>query len=243
MRRSLILLSTFLLIIGSFSLNGFPQTMDEVRAKMIEAVGGKKILEFIKDTTLVATIEIPKMGITGTMTIYQKEPDKVRMDQEFMGQRSIQAFDGKTAWYTNPATGKAEEMPEKSAAEMKRQAYGNDSLLNPEKYGISYTLKGKAKEDDRDCFVVEQAFSDTHKATIFVDATTFLTYKVKSTTINDMGVETEVENIWSDYKKVGEMLVAHSMAVKQGGELFAKVTVSEVTFNTGLEDSFFKMSE
>lgn len=105
-------------------------------------------------------MEIPKMGISGTMTMYQKEPDKMRMDQEFMGQRITQAFDGKTAWYTNMMTGKAEEMPEKASQNMKRQALGNDAILNPEKYGITYNLKGKAKEDDRDCFVIEKNLGD-----------------------------------------------------------------------------------
>jgi len=231
------------LLIGSLSLNGICQTIDDVRAKMIDALGGRKALEAIKDTSIIATMEIPKMGIIGTVTIYQKEPDKMRMDQEFMGQRVTQGYDGKTAWFTNPMTGKAEEMPEKSAAEMKRQAFGNDSLLNPEKYGITYTLKGKAKEDDKDCFVIEQIFSDSRKATIFVDVSTYLNYKVKATTINEAGVETEVETIFLDYKKVGDTLVAQSIAIRQGGEPFAKMAISEVIFNTGLEDSLFKMPE
>jgi outer membrane lipoprotein-sorting protein len=243
MRKTLIFSLGLLLLIGSLSLNGICQTMDEVRAKMIDALGGRKVLEAIKDTTFIATMEIPKMGINGTMTMYQKEPDKMRMDQEFMGQRVTQGFDGKTAWFTNPMTGKAEEMPEKSAAEMKRQAFGNDSLLNPEKYGITYTLKGKAKEDDKDCFVIEQTFSDSRKATIFIDANTYLNYKVRATTVNEAGVETEIETIFSVYKKVGDTLVAHSMAIKQGGEAFAKMNVSEVSFNTGLEDSLFKIPE
>jgi len=243
MRKTLILSLALLFLIGSFSLNGICQTMDEVRAKMIDALGGKKVLEAVMDTTIIATMEIPKMGINGTVTMYQKEPDKMRIDQEFMGQRVTQGCDGKTAWFTNPMTGKAEQMPEKSAAEMKRQAYGNNSLLNPEKYGITYALTGKAKEDDKDCFVVEETFSDSRKATIFVDASTYLNYKIRATTVNEAGVETEVETIYSDYKKVGDTLVAHSLAIKQGGEAFAKIAISEVTFNTGLEDSLFKMPE
>jgi len=218
------------------------QTAQDVLEKMIDAQGGREALEKIKDTTTHATIEMMQMGMTGTVTMYQKEPNKIRMETEMMGMMMTQAFDGQTAWMDNPQTG-VQKVSEEIAAEFKREALGNDSLLHPEKYGITYEYKGKAKEDDKDCHLLELTYEDGHKATMFLDASTYLLYKMKTTGLNQAGAEVDVENILSDYKKVGEIMVSFSILVKQGGEEGVRITVTEVEYNTGLEDSLFEMPE
>ena len=50
----------------------------------------------------------------------------------------------------------------------------------------------------------------------------------------------EVSSI-SDYKKVKGVMTAHAITVIRDGVEFAVLTVSEISYNTGLEDSFFKM--
>ena len=63
------------------ALPGYGQTAQDVLSKMIDAMGGRKALEAIKDTTTTGTVEITSpYPITAPITIYQKEPDKVRMD-------------------------------------------------------------------------------------------------------------------------------------------------------------------
>ncbi len=218
------------------------QTGQDVLEKMIDAQGGREALEKIKDTTTHATIEIIQMGMTGTLTMYQKEPDKLRMDTEMMGMMMTQAFDGQTAWMDNPQTG-IQKMPEKAGTDFKRQALGNDSILNPEKYGITYEYKGKEKADDKDCQVLEVTYEDGHKVTIFMDASTYLPYLLQTTGLNEAGVEVDVENILSDYKKVGEIMVPFSILIKQDGMEGVRITVVEVEYNTGLEDSLFEMPE
>lgn len=216
------------------------QTGQDVLEKMIDSQGGREALEKIKDTTTHATIEIIQMGMTGTLTMYQKEPDKLRMDTEMMGMLLTQAFDGQTAWMDNPQTG-IQEMPEKLGTDFKRQALGNDSILNPEKYGITYEYKGKEKADDKDYHVLEGTYKDGHKVTIFLDASTYLPCWLKTTGLNEAGVE--VENILSDYRKVGELMVPFSILVKQDGMEGVRITVVEVEYNTELEDSLFEMPE
>jgi hypothetical protein len=51
------------------------------------------------------------------------------------------------------------------------------------------------------------------------------------------------ESIMGDYKKVGDIVVAHSMTTSQDGQEFMRMTMTKVTFNSNLEDSFFKMSK
>ncbi len=235
------LLSLFLLSL--MTSPGLSQETSDILKKMVEAQGGKKVLEKIKDMTLSGTLEMTQMGMSGSMTMYKKEPNKVRMDIEVMGMIITQAFDGETAWAVNPQTGSREEVPERQAEDMKRMALGIDAFLYPEKYGISFAYKGKEKIEEKDYLVLEQTFSDGHKMTLYVDPKTYLTYKTKSSTVNQMGVEVEQETFESDFKKVNGMIIAHSIIIFQDGEEFMKLTITDVTVNSGLEDSLFKMSE
>jgi len=70
------------------------QTAKDILDKMIEAQGGRKALEAIKDTTTVGGMEMVQMGMNGSITMYQKEPNKMRMDIEVMGMIITRAFDG-----------------------------------------------------------------------------------------------------------------------------------------------------
>jgi len=235
------LLSLFLLSL--MTSPGLSQEASDILKKMVEAQGGKKVIEKIKDMTSSGTLELIQMGMTGSMTMYKKEPDKVRMDIEVMGMIITQAFDGETAWGINPQTGSRKEMPERQAEDMKRNAIGIDVFIYPEKYGISFSYTGKEKIEEKDYLVLEQTFSDGHKATLYIDPKTYLTYKTKSTTVNQMGVEVEQESFESDFKKVNGMIFPKSIIIFQDGEEYLKIAFTEVTFNSGLEDSLFKMSE
>lgn len=221
----------------------FSQTAKDILGKWIEAQGGAKVLEGIKDTTVNGTMELTQMGLSGSITMYQKEPNKIRMDIEVMGMVITQAFDGQIAWMTNPQAGTTEEMPENLAQEVKRQALGNDSLLHPEKYGISYELKGKEKVDEKDCFVLEQTFADGHKMTLYIDSATYLPYKSSGKTLNQMGAEVMAETYFSNYQKVDGTTVPHLMTVFQEGKEYMKMTFAKVSYNTGLDESLFKMTK
>jgi outer membrane lipoprotein-sorting protein len=172
--------------------------------------------------------------------MYQKEPNKFRMDLDVMGMLVTSAFDGEKGWSINPQTGGTEEMTEKQAQAARVQALGNEAMLNPEKFGIAYALKGKEKVGDKECFVIEQTFKDGLQATVFVDAATYLTLKTRSKT-DLMGTEVEQETLLEDYKKVDGMMIPHKLVIFQGGAEFGRLVFTKVAFNSGLEDSFFKM--
>jgi outer membrane lipoprotein-sorting protein len=243
MKRLVVVWTIGLFLLGILASPGISQNAKDILNKMIEAQGGKAALEKIKDTTMTGTMEIIQFGMSGSLSIYYKEPDKVRMDMEFMGMVMTQAFDGENGWGVNPQTGAVEDMPEDQAKEMKRMAMGNAALLYPEKYGISYTYKRKETMEGKDYFVLEQAFEDGHTATMYIDADTYLVYKTKEMSTNMAGVQAESEAFYGDYKKVDGVMMPYSMRIVQGGEEAMTMTITDVSFNTGLEDSFFKKEE
>lgn len=232
-----------LFLLTSLTSPGLAQSAKDILDKMIEAQGGKANLEKIKDTTMSGTLEMVSMGISGSLTLYQKEPNKMRMDMEFMGMVMTQAYDGEIAWGVDPNTGSIQEMPEEQAKDIERMALGNDSILHPEKYGITYSYKGKETIEGQDYYLLEQAFEDGFSTTMYIDAKTYLMYKIKSKAPNQMGVEVDQEVFTTDYRKVEGMMVAHEMRIIQDGEEFLTMIFTEVAFNTGLEDSLFKNEE
>lgn len=219
---------------------GLGQEASDILEKMIEAQGGRKLLGNVKDTTMVGTLDIAMVGMSGSLTMYQKEPNMMRMDMEMMGMVITQAYDGVTAWGTNPQTGAVEEMPADQAENVIRQAYGNDILLNPDKHGVTYTLKGKENLDGKDYYVLEQTFPDGFSLTMYIDSESYLPFKAVST-VNQMGIEAEAETFLSDWRKVDGMMVSFSLRILYDGEEAVTMTFTEVKFNTGIEDSFFKM--
>ncbi|MBC7363794.1 MAG: hypothetical protein H5U07_04525 [Candidatus Aminicenantes bacterium] len=49
----------------------------------------------------------------------------------------------------------------------------------------------------------------------------------------------ETETIFSDYRKVGKIIAPFAMSFWQSGIEQMKMTISEIVFNTGLDDSLF----
>jgi outer membrane lipoprotein-sorting protein len=232
-----------LFILGLLVIPGPSQNADEILERIIKAQGGRERLESIKDMTTTINMELTQMGISGSGTVCWKEPNNVRLDLEFMGMMLTRAFDGETAWMTNLETGMAEDMPEELAKVMKFSSFGNSALLDPAKYGIKYTYKGKETIGGKDYLVLDQVHSGGYTISIYIDPETYLIYKTKQDSFDQTLSEVVEENIMSDYKKVEGVMIAHVQTIFQGGTEFGTITVTVVDFNTNLEDSLFKKDD
>lgn len=230
-------------IMGLLVTPGSSQNADEILQKVIKAQGGKKLLANIKDVSTTADMDLIQMGISGTGTMYVKEPNLVRLDMEFMGMMITQAFDGENAWGINPQSGVAENMPEELTEVMKNSSYGNAALLEPAKHGIKYAYKGKEKIDGKDYLVLDRVHSGGYTITLYIDPATYLIYKMKQNSFDEMLTEIVEETIMTDYRKVEGMMVAHVLTIFRDGAEFGTLTVTGIEFNSGLEDSFFKKEE
>jgi outer membrane lipoprotein-sorting protein len=243
MRKFFLLSVISLFLLGLVTSFGFSssQSAEDVLKKMVEAQGGKEILEGIKDFTMSGSIEFIPMNANGTITTYWKAPNKRRTDFEIMGMKISNIYDGTTAWTINPQG--TQELPEQFTGALKRQAIGDDIIVNPAKYGVKFAFKGKEKVKDNDCFVLEQTYSDGHKAALYVDAKTYLTNKFKTKTLTQTGQEVDSETYFSDYKKVNGRMLSHSVISFQAGQEYAKIKIEKISYNSGVDDSLFKVEK
>ena len=235
--KSRFLLGVFLLSLGSFL--ACSPSAENILTKMVEAQGGRLALEKISDRNFSGTMEMAQMGASGTVRMYQKRPNKMRMEFEMMGRVVVQVFDGKTAWGIDPQTGQRQTLPDRATKAFERQALGAESILNPEMWGIDYTYQGKEKIQDKDCYVLEQSFSDGYQSTLYVDAESYLLIKVKATDLNQTGAEVVSETYYSDYREVEGISIPYKISVFQDGEESMQVTVTDVVLNGGMGDSMF----
>ena len=238
-----ILTLTILLFFGWSLTSLSAQTADDIVKKMIEAQGGKKVYESIKDMTVKGTLEIIPQGMDAEVTIYKKEPTQRRSDIEIMGMMITSAYDGKMAWGTNQQTMAVEEFTGEQAANMKREAMPVIAPVYPEKYGLKHKLNGKKTLEGKEYWVLERTYPDDYKITIYLDTETNLLYKSFASVLGADGMEHDVETIQTDYKTVNGLVMAHTTKQIVDGTDYLLITVTEVTFNTGLEDSLFVMEK
>ncbi len=219
----------------------YSQDAKTIIEKIIDAQGGRKLLESIKDSTATADMELLEMGMSGVGTMYSKEPNMMRLDLDIMGMVITQACDGETAWEVNPQVGAPEVMPEDVAQVIRNNAFGNSAFLAPEKFGISYKSKGKETIDGKEYLLLERTYPDDYTITYYIDPESYLIYKSTQQSFNEMMMEVMEDNIFSDYKKIDGIMTAHSITIIREGIAFAVLTITDVKFNTGLEDSLFKI--
>lgn len=230
-----------LILLSLPALPGFGQTAQDALAKMINAMGGKKALGAIKDTTISGSVELAQLGLTASITMYQKEPDKLRIDMGLLDMVIAMGYDGRKGWFTDPQSGTTQEMPESQSRDLSRQALGNAALLDPQKLGITFALKPKEKIEGKEYIVLEQILADGHSIAFFLDPATYLPFKAKTRAMGQSGAEVEAETYFSDYRKIENTMVAHSIRTLQDGVEAQKVTIVKVVYNSNLDDPLFRM--
>jgi len=208
---------------------------------IIQAQGGRAALEAVKDSTLYGTYEVIPLAQNGRIKMCMKEPDKMRVDIDFMGRSFSQGYDGLKAWQNDYQAGGVRELDARGTADFRRQALGNDAQLNPAKWGVTYVLKPKERILDKDYLVLEQGYQDGEKVTFYVDPATHFVYKSRAMTTDEKGAEVESETILSDHRKAGGLTIAHVLTVIQNGKESVRITYTKIEHNTGIDDSTFKI--
>jgi outer membrane lipoprotein-sorting protein len=232
-----IILVLFILVLNILPAGA--QAEKDIMEKMVAAMGGREALSQVKDSKITGTMEIIQFGLSLPMTIYQKEPDKFRLEMEVKGYSVVQVYNGEKAQVSNLQTGEIIDLPPDQARGMKKEALGNRVWLEPDKYGITYVYKGEETVDGKKCYILDQKFSDGDVITFYIEASSYLPYMTRSIGIDASGGQVETENRLTDYRPVGQIMLPFVITINQAGAEYARMKYNEVVYNTGLEDSLF----
>jgi zinc protease len=172
-------------------------TAESVVKKYIDAIGGKAAVEGIKTLKIAMGTEMQGTVIKLSQTL--ASPDKYKMTVEAMGmvvQKVV--MNGNTGYMESQ--GQKKDLGADEMAEFKQQA-DLQADLHPEKYGITYNLKGIEPVDGKDAYVIEEKAKAGKNSTKYYDVTSGLL--VKSIAESNEGGEKSVQTtLYSDYQEV-----------------------------------------
>ncbi|HUL74223.1 MAG TPA: hypothetical protein VLT86_14035 [Vicinamibacterales bacterium] len=244
MVRRLFTLTTLVVLAGGAAASSLHAqtpplpTIDQVLDKYIAAAGGRAAIEKITSAAAKGTIQIPDVGISGTIELYQKAPDKALTVAEFSGMGGQrQGFDGTVGWTQDDQNG-LRQLDGAELADVRRSAILGRELKMKTIYP-TMTVKAREKVGTRDAFLVEAVPADGAAARLDFDAESGLLLRQVATRQTSQG-PLEVEVTFDDYREVDG--VKRAFTIRQATAMFtAMIQLTEVKQNVPIDDAIFKI--
>jgi outer membrane lipoprotein-sorting protein len=218
------------------------QTVDEIVARNVKARGGMEKLKAVSSVRMSGRMVVGP-GMVAPLTIELKRPRKVRIEVTVQGQTVVQAFDGSSGWAVMPMLGKNDPQPmsAEEARHAEEQADFDGPLVDWKEKGHRVELVGREKVPGGEAFKLKVTLKGGEVRYFFVDASTFLEVRAEGARTSG-GSEVEFENVLSDYKEVGGLMIAHAVEMgPKGSPEKSKLTLDKVELNPSLDDARFKM--
>jgi outer membrane lipoprotein-sorting protein len=222
----------------SFSLLN-AQSIDEIVKKYTIA---NKLDKVASIKTVKVTGHISMMGSELPMTIWMKNPNKIKSVTSFQGQDMIQVYDGQKGYVVNPMTGSAEpkEMTQEEILQTQRSNIFQNYLDAYLKKG-QLTLDGEETVNNSPAFRVKAALEGGTNIVFFIDKNTYILVKISSTVTNG-GMTVDVNSFPTDYKEIkGLFIPMKTTTSAQGMEMAMEFTLVEV--DIPIDDSVFTISK
>ncbi len=211
-------------------------TVDQVLDKAVAAIGGRAALEKVTSRTVKGTIDIPDAGVSGTIELFEKAPNKNAVLVELGGMQIREAFDGQIGWDDNPQTG----LREKTGTELADARRG--ATFNPELHMKTMypkmTVRGREKVGTMDTIVIDAVPVDGAPAAFFFDVDTGLIVRHDATRESPQG-PVQVQVFFDDFRVVDGIKMPFVM--RQVTSMFSMVIrIAEIKHNVTLDDQMFK---
>ena len=226
----------------AFCLEASAQTVDDIIKKNIDAHGGLQKIKAVKSIKVTGKVLPAGLGQDVPIIVQQKRPNFVRIDVTFQGKTQTQAYDGTTAWKTDPFQGSSE--PEKVAGEelkdILEQSDMDGSMVDYKEKGHTVELMGKEDLEGTPVYKIKLTLKNGDIRYIYLDAENYLELKITSKR-QIPGGEAELENHLSNYKPVKGIMMAHSIENKVKGQTVSQITFDTVEMDVPIDDAIFKM--
>lgn len=213
---------------------------ETIMDRHVEATGGLKAYATKKSAVYKGSLAVPAMGLKGPLTLTKAEPNSQLMEVELPGVgKMLEGFDGSTAWGFNAMQGPSiKEGDEKAFAVRGARFHSEDWRKD---YKSVETVGEEALEGER-CYKVICTPHQGPQETQFFSAQSGLLLKAAVKMKTAMG-EIPAETSFKDYKKVGDILVAHTENQSAAGQVMVQ-TFTSVEWNVALPpDKFLPPAE
>lgn len=218
------------------------QTADEIIAKHIEATGGKawETVKTMKSEAKITAQAAPGMEIPMTMTVVNNKA--ARVDVTVMGMTQSSGINGDQGWANNPFMGKneAEPLTADQVKEMKFMTDLSGSLYNYKGKGYSVEYVGKEDVDGTEAHKIKVDIGADKTEYKLIDPETW--YEIKTISVSKVdGKEVQSESSFSNFKKVGDLVIPHTIEQNNPMMGTSVVTITNVVLNAEVDEKIFEM--
>jgi len=230
-----IVLSVAVLAISIGTLTA--QSIDEIVAKNLNAIGGAAKLQKVKSVTMEATIKVQGLEIENLTTILVGK--SMRSDSKIMGNILVQAFDGTTPWSITPILMGGNGEPEVMTEEMSKSIISQIDpypLLDYINKGTRVELLTPEKVNDKDAYHLKLSPKVGAESELWIDVSSGLVSKSKT-----MQNGQEVEVVFSNYTVIEGINFAMSMEASSPAGGMITINTKTVKLNNSIDESIFKM--
>ncbi len=228
-------------LLGVGPVFGAPETLpsaDAVISRFVEVTGGKAAWEARHSQIEHATIEFTKLGVKGTITIYEAAPDKYLALTELaaVGKMATGA-DGQVAWENSALQGPRIKQGAERAEALR------DGTFNAPLYWKKMYVKGETAGSEmvegHDCYKVVLTPQEGQPMTEFYDKKSGLMIKTTATISSQFG-DVSAEVVYEDYRKDGDLLSPHRLVNRAAQQEFV-IEIESVEINPELPKDRFDL--
>jgi CubicO group peptidase (beta-lactamase class C family) len=219
-----------------------PITVEELMARVVQALGGEEALRREKSLVVRYTLAMETQGLTGETTEYRRAPnlsaDVTRLYA--LGRKLAETreyFDGTTGGQEASFAG-AER---KSGKEIAEALLASDFYpeLNWRKLYKTVDITGTAKVGDEEAYVVEKKPETGSPVKEYVSTRSFLVLK-RERMSNGPGGSVPTTEVFSDYRAVDGVLRPFKRVQTSPAQGETVITVKEIRVNRKIGDEVFR---
>jgi hypothetical protein len=219
------------------------QTLDEIIARHVEALGGMEKLVSVKSMKVTGKYGSGSFELPFTQII--KRPASFYLELSMQGLTMKQVYDGTSGWTINTFQGKKEPEPanEEEIKFMKDMSDIEGKLVNYKEKSHTAEYIGKEDLEGSEVFKIKLTDKDSKITYYYLDVATYLIIK-ESGKMKFKEKEYSQDTYFGDYKSIDGFMIAHSIEIKSLGAGVGesqKATVEKVELNLEVDDSIFKM--
>jgi hypothetical protein len=223
---------SILLIVALFSfviVNA--QTIEEIVKKYTVA---NKLDKIGSISTIKVSGKMSVQGMDLTMDMWMKNPDKMKVVMNVMGQEAISVVNGKKGYTTNPMAGSAEPV---AMTETQVEQTANQNLFNNYMEGYlkkgALTLLGNENVNDKPAFKIKVIVDANTTLTMFIDQSSYL--MVKTNASSSQGT---AEVLYSDFKDNNGVFLPMKTTTSTMGQEMVMI-YNKVEVNIPMDDALF----
>jgi outer membrane lipoprotein-sorting protein len=232
MKKIILPVAVLALSLGTISA----QSVDEIVAKNLNAIGGVAKLLEVKSVIMENTIKVQRLEIENLTTVLVGKA--MRSDSKIMGNNMVQAFDGTTSWEITPimmgGTGEPQVMSEVLAKNVISQI-DPFPLLDYVKKGTRIELLASEKVKDKDAYHLKLSPKVGAESEIWIDVASGLLSKLRKV---ENGQEVEV--LFLKYTEIEGINFATRMETSNPIGIVS-IDTKIVKLNISIDEPIFKM--